>query len=100
MKTIEEESNEYALRNASILQEKLSTKSFTAGVEFAQKWIDVKDELPPMNIPVLVKMNYNYNFTEVEAIDVCKWNGELWINALRVQHSNGGVIFWRPIEYK
>ena len=28
---------------------------FIAGYKEAQKWIDVKDELPEMNIPVLVK---------------------------------------------
>lgn len=72
---------------------------FKKGVQFVQKWIDVKEEKPELRVPVLVKMSYTFFNTDIPAKDCCYWNGESWINAIRQQHSNGSVTHWRPIEY-
>jgi hypothetical protein len=46
MKTIKEAAKEYAYRTDKALAEFVS-EDFIAGVEFAQRWISVEEELPP-----------------------------------------------------
>ena len=97
MKTIEKTCTEFCKKLNSVYDEK---QVFKAGVEFAQRWIPIEEELPEENIPVLVKMDYCFAFTDIIATDVCYLRLHRWINALRNQHSNSNVIAWRPIEYK
>ena len=87
MKTIEEAAKEYVQsRPYSTLETpKLKDEAydgFNVGVEFAQRWIDVEDELPPVNELVIAKyLNYedekilllNYQGDEAELDYVCEW---------------------------
>jgi len=79
--------------------QQLVERTFKSGVEFAQRWIPVVEELPLLRLPVLVKMSYSFFNTDIPATDCCYWNGKSWINAIRQHHSNGSVTHWRPIEY-
>ena len=104
MKTIEqaarEHANEYWGENYNTECKNYNEAGFTSGVEFAQKWIPVDEELPPVMIPVIAKMSYNLALTNIPAVDCCVFNGDAWFNAMRQQHSNGNVTHWRPIELK
>jgi hypothetical protein len=95
-KTIEEVAEEYALRSECAMFEQNAIKHFKAGVEFAQRWISVEDELPE-----IMENGYSKN------VLVKKDNGNIAIShylkskdcfccdlAHRIQ-----VIAWRPIEY-
>ena len=46
-----------------IFAEKLSEISFKKGVEFAQRWIPIEEEEPPLYITVLVKLFNGRYFT-------------------------------------
>ena len=111
MKTIEEKAQEIYLTRIGISE--FSSKSYTnkqvaiiereslkLGIKFAQRWISIKDEFPTLNTPVFVKMSYNFFLRDIPAVDCCYWNGELWVNSLRQEHSNGSVTHWRPIDIK
>jgi len=100
MLTIKQAAYEYAIDNSFIGKETIIYNAFIAGTEFANRWIPIEEELPEENIPVLVKMDYCFAFTDIIATDVCYLRLHRWINALRNQHSNSNVIAWRPIEYK
>ena len=101
MKTIEQAAKEYSDRVGGDNFAKIELQnSFEAGVEFAQTWIPVDEELPPVMIPVIAKMSYNLALTNIPAVDCCVFNGDAWFNAMRQQHSNGNVTHWRPIELK
>ena len=54
MKTIKQTCTEFCKKLNSVYDEK---QVFKAGVEFAQRWIPIEEELPEENIPVLVKMD-------------------------------------------
>ena len=93
METIEQEARKFAEENEII---KIKD-AFRAGVEFAQRWIDVKEglpKLPPIGYPykVLVMDIRNNN------IDVYMISNQNDINIL------GSLTFefthWRPIELK
>ena len=69
MKEIEEAAREYAINEMCFegcdlknLKYKLiidaTVRDFKAGVEFAQKWISVEDELPEEDYPVLTKIEF------------------------------------------
>ena len=60
MKTIEEAAKNYAIsRHVDLVELKFVGKyqqAFKAGIDFAQRWIPVEEELPEMCEQVLVKM--------------------------------------------
>lgn len=107
--TIEEMSNEYA----GIDEDKFANKShaydkydiadaFTKGVEFAQKWISVEEELPKEGETVLIKVNNNITDSYIRttiAFGVAKINpmtGSLWIQDK--SYLAGYITHWRPIN--
>ena len=64
-----------------------------AGVEFAQRWIDVEDELPQPDTKVFVEYEIIKDCTDFTALELS--DNEVW-------HDNGSafkykVIKWRPI---
>ena len=65
MQTIEEATNEYVNNHTIIFPESAVKKAFKAGVEFAQKWISIEDELPTGEDEVLLFnkkwINKDYN---------------------------------------
>ena len=83
-------SHEYNKEKNSIssIINKSTISSFKAGVEFAQKWISIKEELPemlPANIllrqPILVKYQ----------------NGNIDVRELTIPND---VVFWRYVDCK
>ena len=105
MKTIEEAAKEYAEKNKKARKSDFITKKdFKAGVNFAQTWIPVEEELPPCSdTDILLK-----------GIDDRGIEGIVDVGYMHDSHDNtpyvenliglGGVLIkvthWRPIEYK
>lgn len=81
---------------------------FISGVEFAQRWIDVDDELPECNIKgedgvmlsetVLIKVKNN-NDMPVVAIYI-KVDDDEFFETLGVMVQQKRITHWRPIELK
>ena len=72
---------------------------FKAGVEFAQRWIPVEDELPKIGEKVITKMTKDKRTSYGIATRI----REEWeINAHWIDHtfSNMTITHWRPIELK
>ncbi|MDR0874206.1 MAG: DUF551 domain-containing protein [Prevotellaceae bacterium] len=68
---------------------KCETKAFLEGINFAQQWISVADELPEENEDVLIKCTNGKRIQhDVDYI----FNGK-WAHRTNVTH-------WRPIERK
>lgn len=105
MKTIEEAAIEHA---KNLFFESSSTQylckgdftiSFIEGVEFAQRWISVDDELPKIGEKVITKMTKDKRTSYGIATRI----REEWeINAHWIDHtfSNMNITHWRPIELK
>ena len=59
MKTIEEASIEYAVSKSGsdvFVESNIADfMAFNTGVEFAQRWTSVEEELPPLGVPVICK---------------------------------------------
>lgn len=94
MKTIEEASME-AISDRTISVEEL----FEAGVEFAQQWINVEDELPTEEDFYFVKVKNS--FPKDCNIVVAKFYDDN--NTFYDENSDYPIedaISWRPIEYK
>jgi hypothetical protein len=81
-------------------------QGFMAGVEFAQRWISVDEELPKLDVPVLIKMIYRlenivsvaYRTREINSItgkEEIIWRANLWQNLVRLT-----ITHWRHIELK
>lgn len=109
MKTIEEAAQEYADEHAfrvpcdesNEFYDKIdfgsSYEGFGAGVEFAQRWISVEEELPNekngyFDKQVLVKRFSDFDRTEIKYA-VTKYNKRGWEEYSRITH-------WRPINFK
>lgn len=104
MKTIDEAANEFAKEirenslsgnNAGKQQYQAGRKiGFKAGVEFAQRWIPVEEELPETNEFKESKICLVKNRC---AIDIGRYysNHNRWFLA----SGNFKVTHWRPIEY-
>ena len=113
MKTIEEEaaflSNKNVLSNINWNDtselERLKAKyydGFKAGVEFAQRWISVEDELPEIKNHgfsdlVLTKNSYDNIMLERYDSESKQFNG---IRYDCIKNNDGQVTHWRPIELK
>lgn len=103
MKTIKEAANEYAKKTVANVVNNTSKgalrnyaiKDFIAGVEFAQKWISIDEELPPKNMNVLLKRNKPFHIYECTGF---QRNGVFYSNT--ELPLNGEVIAWRPIHLK
>lgn len=93
MKTIEEAILEFTKSYSGFKIVPASWKcAFESGVEFAQRWIDCNNELPPRKITVLAKH-------EDGGITLGNYNGRYF------HHDYGNpncekVTHWRPIELK
>lgn len=105
MKTIEEKSFEY--KENVDLSNICDTKdvrfeiqdAFTAGVDFAQRWIPIEEELPEIGEKVITKMTKDKRTSYGIATRI----REEWeINSHWIDHtfSNMTITHWRPIELK
>ena len=99
METIEDAAGYYA--NSCLYNDCITEReeSFKAGVEFAQRWIGVEEELPPIGEKVITKMTKDKR----TAYGIATRIREEWeINVHWVDHtfSNMTITHWRPIELK
>ena len=88
MKTIKEAAHEYFRKAQLGLENPGSESGFIAGVEFAQRWISVEDELPSIGDHILIKLKRDKLkiwriFNEDDRILVSNY-----------------ATHWRPIELK
>ena len=105
MKTIEDAAGYYA--NSCLYNDCITEReeSFKAGVEFAQRWISVEEELPPIGEMVLTKMEKRHGDTWVQhyysTATRLENQGE-WQDVNWVDHSMsfGHITHWRPINLK
>lgn len=94
MKTIEEAAKERALRYAPVLWEEQAAAYFISGVEFAQRWIPVEEELPAEGVDILVKVSFGA-FGETKEVGVTqRKNG----NFLHYRGDWITVTHWRYVE--
>ena len=93
MKTIEEAANEFATRYAPVLWEEQCRSYFKAGVEFAQRWIPVEEELPEPVTFVIVKKSNGRKLGMFFDVDKQFMFGEESNQTSQITH-------WRPIELK
>lgn len=106
MKTIEEASADYAVmfHLGSESGEKMAIsamKAFKAGVEFAQEWISIEEELPPTDKIILYKRKIRNGQHE---------KGDNWVISTcfvgikdgvpYTINSHDKIDYWRPIELK
>lgn len=105
MKTIEKAAKElYPLNKPTMYTQfvaGLEQSAFKAGVEFAQRWISVEEELPPLNEYVLFK------YSEGEYCVGCLNNHGYYCttyipadNDFSSIHLLSEVTHWRQIEIK
>lgn len=103
MKTIEEAAIEYAKieyedlyyndSDEDSIDVDITIKDFKAGVEFAQRWIPVEEELPEDFTSVLVRDNRCGQTRCAALFQDGKFYPDFLITHEQVTH-------WRPIEYK
>ena len=93
MKTVNEAAAEYAAQERTTRSEHAA---FVAGVEFANKWISVEDEIPENQDIVLVKTN---NGCYATAYFHGKKSGFI-VYGDDAYYDFGDVRFWRKIELK
>lgn len=106
MKTIEEAAKElYPLNKPTMFTQfvaGLEQSAFKSGVEFAQRWISVEDELPEVKNHgfsdlVLTKNSYDNIMLERYDSESKQFNG---IRYGCIKNNDGQVTHWRPIELK
>ena len=100
MKTIEQAAQEYAKSlnlkgHDSFDFETYAKQDFKAGVEFAQRWISVNEELYPSNKQILIKTS---NGCIYDAVHNCFDNKVVswWSNSFEIIKTE--ITHWRPIE--
>lgn len=101
MKTIEEAAKDYAIKILNFQEGENPddwkllidncAKNFISGIEFAQRWIPVEEELPEDRFRILVKTHYGRMF-------IARRTSKYYIND--DNQTIGGVTHWRPIELK
>lgn len=92
MKTIEEAARDYALSREDNDYTIETEMAFEAGVEFAQRWTPVEEELPPLGVPVICK--YSMFGKEYH------WTGTFYTEE-RIMHfikKHLQITHWRLIE--
>lgn len=83
MKTIDEAANEYSCRKDNEYE---AYSGFKSGVEFAQRWIPVEEELPT-DIWIVVKNDYRYAATRISS-------------DIDMKFVKSNFTHWRTIELK
>lgn len=96
MKTINEAAKKYAEpRSSAEIFRRSHIADFMAGVEFAQRWIPVEEELPNKEIQVLYKNSIGEIGT---AFYSQVYQNTYWIgNNGKLKNK---ITHWRPIELK
>ena len=76
-----------------LLEKEECYDGFKAGVEFATRWIPVEEELPPIDVPILIKTMDGY-------YDETMYNGEYFRGRGDWSLQYEDITHWRPIEFK
>ena len=96
MKSINQAAKEYSeMRSSSPVFILFFISDFKSGVEFAQRWISVNDELPSNRETVLIKY--------LKDGKVKKSCGQIVLDSIEIYWQSGSwtqipVTHWRPIE--
>ena len=101
MKTIEQAQEDY-VNNTFIEPDTYIGEiynAFKSGVEFAQRWIPIEEDLPEIGEMAITKMTKDKRTSYGIATRIRE---EWQINAHWIDHtfSNMTITHWRPIEYK
>jgi len=95
MKTVEQATKEYNSQFSHDSEQWIAEDAFKKGIEFAQRWISVDDELPAetgwMNTPYLIKTKYEFNMAGYTKKCFHKYGGLCF--------KSGVVTHWRHIEH-
>ena len=100
MKTVQSEAEEICIYVDNSCDAKtVAYESFLSGVEFAQRWIHVEEELPEIGEKVITKMTKDKRTSYGIATRICE---EWEINAHWIDHtfSHMNITHWRPIDLK
>ena len=101
MKTIEEAATEFSDKYWKQLTDYEKISTFKAGVEFAQRWISVEEELPESGELVLVAIENCFTDVVCARIISGKWNCRLYIPTGHPDFIiEDKVTHWRTIELK
>ena len=98
MRTIEEAAKEF--RHDELINPTLSQLAFKAGVEFAQRWISVEEELPPVGELVQVEYCEFVGDKSIKYDHDMVIEPEKDIKFFSMEQCAVKVIGWRPIELK
>jgi hypothetical protein len=103
MKTIKQEANSYYSEfymESSIPDREAMTEMFIAGVEFAQRWIPVEEELPEYAEELLLELENGHH--EVGYYLRKKGHKDAFYSYVQpnIDFILYDVIRWRPIELK
>ena len=104
MKTIAEKAKEYAngvfgdfIESVDFFTSEDIENAVKHGVELAQKWISVNEELPSNNFNVLYKDSDGEEFLAFYTPELKKWTKYRSIG-MPIECDN--IIYWRPINVK
>ena len=92
MKTIKEAAREFQRDYPTDIEERAAYSAFKAGVEYAQRWISVEDELPEITEEGCNCVEVLY-MTKNGLGGICLFKDGRFETLSKVTH-------WRPIEWK
>lgn len=105
MKTIDEAAKEYA-EDVTATHREFAANNFIRGVEFAQRWIPVEEELPEDNF-VETGMQFGFDLLVTFPNGRISLVDRLWSEAMQDyywRYKDGSRVYevksWRPIELK
>ena len=93
MKTIQDKiKDEFGKVHAKIIKHFSDGRSeinfidyFTAGIEFAQRWIPIEEELPPIDEYVLIRYDGNSSFVrEIDFVYIKKYGSNAFVKFVMV----------------
>lgn len=99
MKTIEESARDYALSREDNDYTIETEMAFNAGVEFAQRWIPVGEELPRIGEKVITKMDKDKRTSYGTATRI-REGREIETHWIDHTFSNMTITHWRYIDLK
>lgn len=97
MKTIDAAAMEFEMQNFKSGKIEIERLAFKAGVQFAEEWISVDDELPSKDIGIVLLM-FDYYPENVTTGDVDRNDGLIYPHYRFVDWKK--ITHWRPINRK
>jgi hypothetical protein len=104
MKSIDEAAREYVYSSSITFPEEAVKKAFKVGVEFAQQWISVEDELPPCSYEDILIKGIDFegreDIPDIGYMHSSSNNIPNKENFISLSGEIMEVTHWRPIELK